>query len=166
MKVMSIGMALLASVALVAAAKASNDFLLLNPDDLVSQVVLDIDGDSNRLTIEQITPGEGLGNSLTVKITGDRNGGPIGSLFDAALASNGLAPGAISQNGFGNSVNLEVNGNDNLFAISQIGNNNAVVAQISGLDNQSSIVQSGNGNFTSFSQNGIGNMISVRQISW
>ena len=166
MKFKSISIALLATMVSAVPAVASNDMILLNPDDLSSRAILSIEGDYNRLVIEQIAPAQGAGNSVSVKIVGDHNGGPDNAVFTGIAARNGLAPGRIVQNGLGNSVDMDVRGSDNLFAIAQLGNNNVVRGYVIGSGNQSSIAQMGNGNFASFSQNGIGNMISVRQTSW
>lgn len=166
MKFKSISIALLATVVSAVPVLASNDMILLNPDDLSSRAVLNIEGNYNRLVIEQIAPVQGAGNSVSVKIVGDRNGGPDNSVFTGIAARNGLSPGHIVQNGLGNSVEMDVRGSDNLFAVAQLGNNNVVRGYVVGIGNQSSISQTGNGNFASFSQNGIGNMISVRQTSW
>lgn len=166
MKFKSISIALLATVISAVPVLASNDMILLNPDDLSSRAVLNIEGSYNRLVIEQIAPVQGAGNSVSVKIVGDRNGGPDNSVFTGIAGRNGLAPGHIVQNGLGNSVEMDIRGSDNLFAVAQLGNNNVVRGYVVGIGNQSSISQTGNGNFASFSQNGIGNMISVRQTSW
>ncbi len=166
MTVKSMSIALLVSLLGAAPALASNEMILLNPDDLSSRAVFNIEGNYNRLVIEQTAPAHGAGNNVSVKIVGDRNGGPENSVFTGIAAKNGLAPGHLVQRGFGNSVELEVQGSDNLFAVAQLGNNNMVRGYVIGIGNQSSISQTGNGNFASFAQNGIGNMISVRQISW
>ena len=166
MKFKSISVALLATLVSAVPAIASNDMILLNPDDLSSRAILDIEGNYNRLVIEQIAPVPGATNSVSIKIVGDRNGGPEQSIFTGVAKRNGLRPGSIVQNGLGNSVQMEVRGSDNLFAVAQLGNDNIVRGYVMGTGNQSSIMQSGNGNFASFSQNGIGNMVSVRQISW
>ena len=166
MKFKSISIALVASLVSAVPVLASNDMILLNPDDLSSLADLSIDGNYNRLVIEQVAPEAGAGNTLTVSILGDRNGGPEGASFSGVAARNGLEPGHIVQRGLGNSIDLDVHGNDNVFAVAQLGNNNTVRGYVMGTGNQSSISQMGNGNFASFSQNGIGNMISVRQVSW
>lgn len=162
----SLPIAVLAMLATVIPATASNEMILLNPDDLSSLATIDVTGSFNRLMIEQVTPANSATNSVRVAIVGDRNGGPEGSSFTGIAGLNGLTPGQIIQRGFGNAVDIDVRGNDNLFAMSQIGNDNTVRGTIVGFGNQASISQAGNGNFASFSQNGMGNMISVRQIAW
>lgn len=166
MKISLTSMALAASLMTAVPALASNDMMLLNPDDLSNAAVLDISGNDNRLVILQDFLAGGAGNSIEVAITGDRNGGPQGRLFTGVAAVPGLEPGSLVQNGFGNLIKATVRGDDNLFAVAQVGNNNSVEASIIGFNNQASVSQMGNGNFTSLAQNGNGNIISVRQISW
>lgn len=158
--------ALLATLVSAVPAIASNDMILLNPDDLSSLATFDVTGNDNRLVIEQVAPLSGGSNSVKVAISGDRNGGPEGAVFSGVATRNGLTPGHILQRGMGNAVDIDVRGSDNLFAVAQLGDYNTVRGMIVGTGNQSSISQTGNGNFVSFSQNGMGNMISVRQISW
>lgn len=144
---------------------ASNEMMLLSPD-LSNKVVVAFAGNDNRLVINQALQGEGLGNSVRVSISGNRNGGAADLLFTSVATKNGLLPGSVTQTGLGNLVEMDVTGDDNLFAVAQLGNDNTVQATIIGVGNQASVSQMGNGNFASFTQNGMGNIISVRQVSW
>lgn len=147
-------------------AAAHNEMILLNPADLSNLAVFSIEGNGNRLVIDQTNPGSGTANVVRVSITGNNNGGPEGAAFTGVAGRSGLQPGNIVQNGLGNEVVLTVQGNANLFAAAQSGNNNAVVGRMIGTANQSAITQVGHNNFASFSQSGIGNIINVRQTSW
>lgn len=158
-------LAILAGAFAAAPAFASNDMILRNPDDLSNLAIIDIAGNHNRLVIDQTLAGSGPANALDVGISGNRNGGPEGTSFRGVAARNGLAPGSLTQQGFGNSVRLEVVGDDNLFAIAQLGSRNTVEARVTGYNNQASVYQSGTGNFAYFSQTGMGNIVNVRQIS-
>lgn len=166
MKTSLMSVAFAASLISAMPALASNDMILLNPDDLSNFATFDISGTSNRLVITQEHSGAGDRNAVDVSIIGDRNGGPVGVSFTGVATDVGLDPGSLLQSGFGNSIKARIEGDDNLFAVAQIGNNNSVEATIVGFSNQAAVSQIGNGNFTSLSQNGIGNIISVRQISW
>lgn len=150
----------------VSAAQAANEMILLDASDLTQVAVFNIEGNFNRLVIDQQLEAEGTGNTIEVSIEGNFNGGPEGSSFTGVAAELGISPGSLSQSGFGNQIGIEVSGERNLFAVAQTGSNNNVRGMIIGSDNQAAIMQQGMNNFVSFSQNGIGNMISVRQISW
>lgn len=166
MKTTAIIVALAVSFGSASAAMASNDMILLNANDLTQKAVLSIEGNDNRLLISQVQSGEGAGNAITVGITGRNNGGPEGAAFNAVVAKAGLQPGSLVQQGFGNSIGMDVKGDGNLFAVAQLGSNNTVQGTIAGTGNQAAVMQSGVNNFASFSQNGIGNSISVQQYSW
>jgi hypothetical protein len=163
---LSVTYAFLAAALVATPAVASNSMILLNPDDLFSTAIIDISGNDNRLVIDQSYAGAGQGNTVDIRITGDRNGGPVGAAFTGPAARNGLTPGSLFQHGAGNSVRMQVTGADNLFAVAQVGSNNRVEASIVGFGNQASVAQTGTGNFAYFRQNGMGNIISVRQTAW
>ena len=146
-------------------ASAANDVLLRDPDNLDNLATLNISGDLNVLMIEQTLTGGSDANSVTVSVSGNRNGGPQGSSFTGTPAQSGLTPGALIQSGFGNVMTVSVTGDDNLFAFSQVGNRNNIQATMIGYSNQAAVSQVGNGNFASFTQNGVGNMVNIRQIS-
>ena len=166
MKTSILSASLLLSLLCAAPAQATNDMILLSPDDLSNKASFDITGSGNRLVLDQTRPGAGAGNEIRVSILGDRNGGPLGAKFSGAAASVGLAPGLVLQRGFGNAVAVDIRGSDNLFALAQLGDSNVVRASITGVGNQAAIAQTGSGNFASFTQNGLGNIVSVRQTSW
>jgi hypothetical protein len=148
------------------AARAANDSLLTSNDAFFNSATLKIDGDFNGLQIVQEYVGGGAGNTLSVSIDGDFNGGPLNAKFSGAALLSGLAPGSLTQRGYGNSMSFEVSGSHNLFAAAQVGNSNTILASITGTANQASVSQTGNSNFVAFSQNGIGNTVSVTQTSW
>jgi hypothetical protein len=163
---LSVSFAILAAALVASPVVASNSMILLNPDDLLSKAIIDIAGNDNRLVIDQSFSGMGAGNSVDVRIVGDRNGGPAGAVFTDSAAASGLAPGSLFQFGADNSMRVEISGSDNLFAIAQTGSANTAEASIVGFGNQAAVSQMGTGNFAYFSQNGTGNIISVRQVSW
>lgn len=163
---LSVSFAILAVALVATPAIASNSMILLKPDDLFSKAIIEFTGNDNRLTIDQSFSGAGQGNSVDVRIVGDRNGGPAGAAFTGPAAASGLTPGSLFQFGADNSMRVEVTGSDNLFAIAQTGSGNNVEASIVGFSNQAVVSQTGTGNFAYFSQNGTGNIINVRQVSW
>ena len=159
--------AALAAVAFSAqAAQAANDIHLLAVDTIANTALLQIDGNQNRLQIMQDSSGFSSGNTLTLTIKGDLNGGPLASRFTGAALLPGLEPGSITQTGQGNSIAMDVLGSNNLFAVAQNGTGNIVTASITGLANQASVSQVGNNNVAGFSQSGIGNIVSITQRSW
>lgn len=166
MKATTFVVALAVSIASASAAMAANDMILLSANDLTQKTVLSVTGDFNRLVISQAQAGDGAGNSIAVGIAGDNNGGPSGAVFNAVAAKAGLQPGGLVQQGFGNSIDIDVKGDSNLFAVAQLGSNNTVRGAITGMGNQAAVMQAGVNNFASFSQQGIGNSISVQQYSW
>jgi hypothetical protein len=161
---------LLATTALLTlaanAALAANNIDLITTSDTANVALLDIEGNGNTLSIVQDSAGFVSGNTLTLSIKGDFNGGPLGSEFSGDALMPGLEPGTISQHGSGNSISMDVLGSNNLFAIAQSGIGNIVTASITGVANQASIYQAGNNNVVGFSQSGIGNIVSVTQTSW
>lgn len=145
---------------------AANDLILVNLDEFANAAIVNIEGNSNRLQIVQDHFGGAAGNTISVSIEGDLNGGPLDAEFTGAARRAGLEPGMLVQEGFGNAMSFRVNGSNNLFAAAQIGNSNTIDAFIQGSYNQASVMQVGNGNFAAFSQNGIGNIVSISQTSW
>lgn len=160
----------LATAALLAfavnAAHAANDIHLITTDETANAAFLDVEGNGNTLSIVQDNSGYASGNTLNLSITGNFNGGPLGSKFSGAALVAGLEPGTISQQGSENSISMDVLGSGNLFAVAQRGVANIVTASIAGTSNQSSIYQAGNNNVVGFSQSGMGNIVSVTQTSW
>lgn len=149
-----------------AAASASNELVLLSHDEFMNSAQIAIGGNDNRLVISQEHTG-GIGfNSITTAITGDLNGGPLGSSFSGAALAGGLQPGTLRQSGFNNTMAITVEGTSNLFAFAQIGSGNMIRASITGHSNQAAVMQTGINNHASFSQNGIGNIVSISQVSW
>lgn len=157
---------LLASLAGIGSAHASNELVLLGTENPFNATVVDITGDSNRVTILQEHRGVGGANLLELSIKGDLNGGPLGEAFTAPVLTVGLEPGSLVQQGFGNRMSVEVSGTGNLFALAQIGSGNRLTASITGQRNQAAVLQVGNNNISSFSQNGTGNSVSIVQRSW
>lgn len=147
-------------------AHATNDLVLLSNDEFLNIVTSEIEGTGNRLVIDQHSTGQTPGNTITLDIDGDFNGGPLGSHFTGAALAPGLAPGSLTQIGFGNTMSFEVRGSYNLFAALQDGNDNVITGSIVGSNNQASVSQVGNNNFVGFSQTGIGNTVSITQTSW
>lgn len=151
---------LLAFVANPAAANA-----LLTVDTFGNRSNVTVEGDGNRLVIEQ-SAFNGELNAINLTITGDLNGGPEGRTFTGPLAASPLTPGTLSQTGSGNRMDMVVLGSNNLFAFAQAGTGNALTASITGQGNQASVVQVGMNNIAGFSQSGIGNMVSITQRSF
>lgn len=166
MRIPTILFACAAAVAPLQAAHAANDWILTSDDNLLNSATAKIEGDFNRLQIEQDHFGGVEGNMISVTIDGDFNGGPLDTKFTGAALLPGLAPGSLVQRGYGNSMSFDVSSSHNLFAAAQVGNNNTIMASITGTSNQASVMQTGNSNFVAFSQNGIGNTVSVMQTSW
>jgi len=148
------------------AATAKNKLIVLNNDQFLNKAYVAVEGGSNALEIVQEHTGGAGANTLTAKINGDFNGGPLGSSFTGTAQSTGLRPGTLTQSGFNNSMNLAVNGSHNLFAFAQIGSGNVLHASVTGHSNQAAVLQSGNNNHAVFSQNGTGNLVSITQRSW
>lgn len=142
--------------------------LTILPDSLTSnRAEITMVGNDNVLTILQEVPlSAPAANSIRVRVSGDRNGGPVGSSFRGAALSSGLMPGVMMQWGSENRIDLMVDGSDNLFAVSQAGTANQLVASIVGNGNQSTVQQLGTGNIAAFSQTGNGNIVSITQTSW
>lgn len=112
------------------------------------------------------TPAESDGNTLSININGDRNGG-LGQGWPqdfAAIAD--MQPGLITQAGRGNSITFDVTGTGNLFSASQTGVDNLLSGIISGTGNALSVMQAGTGNTAVFSQVGTGNYLAISQSSW
>jgi hypothetical protein len=148
------------------AAIASGEQYLYQTSGTENLLTLGIAGDLTQLSIVQEFIGGGDGNTMAVSITGNSNGGPQGASFTGVAAQTGLTPGSLYQSGYGNSMNIDVNGTGNLFAFAQVGSHNALTAEIVGSYNQAAVYQSGAGNVVNFSQHGNGNVISVVQTSW
>jgi hypothetical protein len=169
---MKFGLALLAIVSSATLATTlparadTNSLSLMSEPELANVATLDVNGDYNRLQISQDFNGSGPGNSLSLRIDGDLNGGPLGTSFSAPLAAVGLSPGQISQSGSGNAMSIRVSGSGNLFAALQSGSSNMLTAAMIGHNNQASVAQYGSGNILSFTQNGTGNILSVVQRAW
>ncbi len=144
---------------------ATNDFVLVNPDDLSSLMTIEMTGDRNMLTIDRLAPSGQSAGEISVSLQGEGNGGPQGARF-RGFVGGGLMPGALIQHGLANDIEVAVRGTDNLFAIAQTGSANTARAQVAGTDNQFVIDQAGTGNFVSLVQNGTGNTAIVTQIAW
>ncbi|MDE4191488.1 hypothetical protein [Phaeobacter gallaeciensis] len=135
------------------------------------------EGDDNVLSIVQGGSSPANPNVMNVSIFGDDNnlsGGFSGSALTAAVAATGyqtwndLQPGALSQQGKGNTMTLTVGdvlseASGNLFAASQHGNDNTLTGVINGNYNQAVVAQMGNLNTAAFSQAGSGNNTGIIQ---
>ena len=158
--------ALAATLMSATAVQAKNELVLLTDVDMLNVAEMTLNGNGNRLVISQTHTGGFGANTINATINGDLNGGPLGAAFTGPASLSGLQPGSLIQDGFNNSMAIEVNGTSNLFAFSQIGSGNALLASIAGQDNQAAVLQTGVNNFASLVQNGIGNIVSITQNSW
>lgn len=132
--------------------------------------MLSITGDANVLSITQTAPASAdqaaSGNSLSITIEGNRNGGFDDAAFAPPLADFSLQPGLFSQEGLGNGIDFTVTGSSNLFAFAQTGNGNIAMGKMTGSGNQAVVQQMGNNNIAAFSQSGNGNIVSISQTAW
>lgn len=134
------------------------------------------DGDDNLGAILSV----GNYNSVDLTQNGDRNqarafifGNDVngaGRSFDAPLlaasdliGADRLTPGELRQIGSNNSLNLDVFGDDHLFAVLSQGSGNQVAGLIQGAGNQALVIQTGDGNIANFSQSGSGNSVLILQ---
>lgn len=148
------------------AAWAKNELVILTQEDLFNDAQIVFEGNFNSLQILQEHTGGAGANVISATITGDGNGGPVGSAFTGAALGASLEPGTLTQQGFDNSMVINVVGTDNLFAFAQNGSGNRLSASINGMNNQAAVLQVGLNNHASFSQNGIGNTVNIVQRSW
>lgn len=163
--------ALIAATAFAAATPAyaaenTNTLELLDNAPETNALTLDISGDFNALSIVQQHDGAGTGNLMQVSLDGDYNGGWGESWRTTRFSDIGLVPGRLEQRGFGNVMQMAVQGTANLFALAQIGSNNFATGSIIGTGNQVAVLQSGHGNSAVFNQVGHGNVIGISQTSW
>ncbi|MDY8108312.1 hypothetical protein U0C82_03995 [Fulvimarina sp. 2208YS6-2-32] len=145
---------------------ANENLLTIDRGDLSSnQLTLAIEGSSNRLDIvQQHADGPGDANRMTVRVTGDLNGGA--SALSAPPLISGLTFGQLSQAGRGNMMNVDVAGSGNLFAFAQSGSGNQLSAAIQGTGNQMMVSQTGSANMAGIFQSGSANSVSITQSSW
>ena len=92
------------------ATQAANDIVLFPAGGVGNGTQLAIDGVLNSLVILQDATSVGPANSLQVTLTGDGNGGPAASKFDPIAAAGDLQPGSLTQQGFGNLMTIDVQG--------------------------------------------------------
>jgi hypothetical protein len=134
------------------------------------------DGDRNRGAILQFgdynvvdLTQTGNGNLARVVIEGSFNNAPRGSFAEPLLAASSapgigrLGPGVLRQVGADNSIELDVIGDNHLFAVLSEGARNQVVGFMQGSGNQALIVQTGDDNIANFSQVGSGNAVLILQ---
>ncbi|SNY94137.1 Curlin associated repeat-containing protein [Cohaesibacter sp. ES.047] len=159
---------LLASGLMAHASSEDNVIELMNQADMDGNTVeLLVTGSNNGLHINQtLASGAVDGNIMNISINGDFNGGPLGARFSGALAASGLEPGHLTQIGFNNRMDIDVDGSNNLFSFLQNGSGNSIDASIQGTGNQAAIQQYGQNNHVSMSQVGSGNMIAISQRSF
>lgn len=127
---------------------------------------LEIDGSANLVAATQ----NGAANSLSLQINGHGNNALpfFSSGAHASLAAGAqIAPGDIVQNGLSNSIDYNL-GSDwlssrNRFAFSQEGFGNRIEGNTNGNGNQVVVAQEGMLNFTSFVQVGNFNVIGISQ---
>ena len=148
------------------AAEDTNTLVLLDNAPETNALTLDISGAFNALSIAQQHDGGGTGNLIQVGLDGDHNGGWGESWQTPRLSDIGLVPGRLEQRGFGNVMQLAVQGTANLFALGQIGSSNFATGSIIGTGNEVAVLQSGYGNSAVFNQVGHGNVIGISQTSW
>ena len=151
-----IALAAVAHVALGTAALANPSF--------DNTLALNDGGSGNVLEIMQ--PATMSGNSVSITIEGENNGGLGGEWRTPELFSGFLEPGNIEQTGNGNVARLEVFGTSNLFSALQTGSQNSVSGFISGSNNATAVMQVGVGNVAQFRQVGTGNTLAISQSSW
>ncbi|WP_180966822.1 hypothetical protein [Cohaesibacter celericrescens] len=141
--------------------------LLGQANDQGNYIETNITGSNNALTLRQSMGSASLGNNvMNISINGDSNGGPSGFSFTGVALQSGLQPGVLLQEGYNNSMLVDVTGSSNLFSFLQSGSNNALTAKISGTGNQAAVQQYGQNNHVSLSQMGSGNSISISQRSF
>jgi hypothetical protein len=159
-----------ATVVLIAGQAQASGGLYLTSDyyhsDKASSASITFDGNGNGLSVLQDLQNGFERNRLDVNIIGDLDGGPLQAAFDVPLTIVGLAPGRLSQTGYGNAITVTVNGSRNLFAATQVGAHNVLTAMVTGNSNQAAVSQTGSGNALSFTQNGNGNRLTVIQRSY
>ncbi|ALN74647.1 hypothetical protein [Aureimonas sp. AU20] len=160
----SIASLLVASPALA----GSSNVLTLSPNqDASNRIELLLTGNDNQLSLSQTSSASSpSGNSMTINVQGDRNGGKRSSSKLTPTLIADLPWGSLSQTGHSNAMDISVSGSDNLFAAVQQGSSNVMRGSIVGNGNGAAVSQSGQNNLASFSQIGKGNMISITQRSW
>ena len=161
-----IAMCALTATAPALAAEDTNTIILLDSAPETNTLALDIAGDFNALSIIQQHEGGGVGNVMQISLHGDRNGGWGENWNTESLLDISLAPGRLEQRGFGNTMQMAVQGTANLVALAQIGSNNFVTGSVVGNGNQVAVLQSGHGNSAVFNQAGHGNVVGISQTSW
>jgi hypothetical protein len=120
--------------------------------------LFDIKGDINFLELSQRGS-----NRLVIVIEGDSNNSVFSKFsidFDDVTV---LTPGELIQKGERNVVDIEVSGDENLFALSQNGGMNIISAEFVGDLNQALLRQSNYRNRISMIQNGALNSARIRQ---
>ncbi|APE43375.1 hypothetical protein BOO69_08070 [Sulfitobacter alexandrii] len=137
---------------------------------------VNVSGNANRLGVLQ----DGMSNTADVAITGDNNGLAYNSVsffgqriytsadsLDNPAAGIALLPGfelgRVTQFGDDNDVNLNIDGNNNLFGTLQDGVGNSIEGTVDGNGNQFAVAQVGVANMTNFTQTGGGNNLAVSQ---
>ncbi|WP_321446610.1 hypothetical protein [uncultured Cohaesibacter sp.] len=150
-------------------AKADTNVIeLLDDANTEGNVIeLNIMGNGNSLNLSQSFAFGGYGqNLMDITIDGNNNGGPAGASFTGVALASGLQPGNLVQEGFNNSMIVDVSGTSNLFSFLQNGSQNTLQASIEGTGNQAAVQQYGQNNHVSFSQMGSNNSISISQRSF
>ena len=146
---------------------AGNVLTLRSLDEAANRAVVEIDGSFNTLSISQTAlEGTSRPNTMTVSLSGDRNGGGAPQTLLSASPFEGLSWGSLVQSGEGNGMSVSVAGSDNLFAAVQSGDANSLTASMVGDRNQALVAQFGTSNVAAFSQVGHGNIVSITQRSW
>ncbi|WP_321340160.1 hypothetical protein [uncultured Cohaesibacter sp.] len=158
---------LLMSAASQAKADTNVIELLDDADTEGNFIELNITGNGNGLNISQSYAfGADGQNLIDISIDGNNNGRLEGTSFTGAALESGLQPGNLVQEGFNNSMIVNVSGTSNLFAFLQNGSQNTLQASIEGTGNQAAVQQYGQNNHVSFSQMGSNNSISISQRSF
>lgn len=118
---------------------------------------------ADRLSIHQ---SPSAGHELRVMIHDDGSDLAPAADWPGALHPSELTPGQLHQDGWGQSIRLEIEGASNLFAFRQSGSINQITASIVGRGNSATVIQTGSGNIASLSQAGTRNSVAIRQTAW
>lgn len=103
-------------------------------------------------------------SQISLTVSGKHNGGfeqdwPTLPNF----ASTNSQPGFLAQTGTGNQIDLNVLGNNNIFAVTQNGTDSEVTGLVFGTGNSALIQQTGNKNTAMFRQLGADNSLLISQ---
>lgn len=129
-----------------------------------NSLILNLDSVLNPVEITQ--PTRMGGNSLTLAVIGEGNGGLEHSWPAPALFTQSPDAGTLWQSGEDNVIDLSVSGKDNFFAVMQTGRSHQVAGRVSGQNNAVAVSQSGQGQRAQFQQHGARNALAISQTAW